>query len=217
MIQAPRAASRGHELQPRQLTTQKRGYALNLLLFKHFQMWDLPTLRPGQKPGHPQPFRDPPMSSDPFSTALARHDPSAEPYANMVPERLRELMEERRAANDQLGCWTVERHLAEKLPPVERFISDTQTTTQAFLMQFEASGQLPAGWTARNALALLVRVQRTVLLDTEPYAALTPAESIEEAHEVGERWANDVVKHPERIEALQAEIESTLWPPRETP
>jgi hypothetical protein len=147
------------------------------------------------------------MSSGPFSTALAEHDPRAEPYANMSVDQLRVLMDERLAAEDMVGFWKAERHLAEKLPPVERFISDTQTTTQAFLMEFEASGRLPQGWTTYHLAALFARIRQTVLLDTEPYADLTPAESIEEAHEVGERWANDVAKNPERIEALQGEME----------
>ena len=150
----------------------------------------------------------------PFSDAVESFDPSAEPYANMAPGRIREAMARRLAANDLEGYWVAERHLAAKLPPMERFSHDLGLQLHAWLLELERRGRLPyEGWTLRHLVAVLVHAHRAVeagVADGTFDGVLPPGSpeaSVAVADDVGIVLAHEIARGPSAVERLQAELE----------
>src|SRR4051812_3787960 len=90
------------------------------------------TPHPTERLPMPEPRSDD-ESAGPFSAALARFDPSAEPFANMTPGRVEQVRAGRLADRDVAGYWEAELHLAEKMAPMERYIHDLGLHLYAWL------------------------------------------------------------------------------------
>jgi hypothetical protein len=145
---------------------------------------------------------DTPAPTDPFTAALEAFDPEAEPYASMSPGQLFDYRAVRLKERDMLGFWTAELHAAHKQRPRQRLIGLTQTTTQAYLLDLERDGLVPAGWTHRHLCALFVRVARSLVLsygEDEP-GGLTMAETVDEAHRLARGFAADAASDRARVE-----------------
>jgi hypothetical protein len=147
---------------------------------------------------------------EPYSAALERFTPDAEPFANMTPGRLQEVMDHRLEEHDRTGYWEAELHWAEKTPPFERYIHDLGTSTNCWLLLMEKKGHLPyKGWTMRHMLAVWYMVHQAVRLNWTPrtFPSRTPAESRSIADDAGIILADQICTDPSEIERLQAMLE----------
>jgi hypothetical protein len=128
----------------------------------------------------------------------------------MTPERLREIIDDCHNRSDLRGCWTAELHLAEKLPPRERFIHDLGIDTFGHLNLMDRDGGLPyPGWTYRNLPGVMALVRRAVgiIFPGDDFPSLTPDESRALADEVGATLAAAVKEDPSEVERLRASLE----------
>jgi hypothetical protein len=152
----------------------------------------------------------PDADSKPFTAALERFTPDAEPYANMTADRLEQVMADRLRAHDRTGYWEAELHLAEKTPPMERFIHDLGTVTNAWLHLLEQKGHLPyAGWTIRHGVAIWYMVHTLIrqAWTPETFPRLTPEESRKAAEDDGATFASQIHADPSQVEGVQAALE----------
>lgn len=149
------------------------------------------------------------MAKGPFTKAIEGFDPSAEPFANMTPDRLEEVKRQRLHAKDIAGFWQADTHAAERMTLLDRYTHYFGSSTVAYLLVHEDRGLMPKGWTMRNMVAVWAVVYRDVAsrmtAETCPYTSSEECRT--EADDHGVLLAHAISNKPGPTERIQEDME----------